>query len=181
YTKRTALAALGCVLVSAVGFGASLGLLSYLFVARGVLMARALILWLSPGGKGLEVITAKLGSAAGEIAQRAAAVAAVVAATTFSAMLVLFFLMMTVFFTLEQWPTLARHAENMLPLRPRYTRHLLEEFRQVGRTTLLGTVATGLAQGALAALGYFVTGVPEPAFFGAATAVASLIPAVGTV
>jgi predicted PurR-regulated permease PerM len=68
----------------------------------------------------------------------------------------------------------------MLPLRPRYTRDLLEEFRRVGRTTLLGTVATGLAQGGLAGLGYFVTGVPEPAFFGAATALASLIPAVGT-
>jgi predicted PurR-regulated permease PerM len=85
-----------------------------------------------------------------------------------------------VYFTLEQWPTIAKHAENMLPLRPRYTRDLLEEFRKVGRTTLLGTVATGLAQGALAGLGYFVTGVPEPAFFGAATALASLIPAVGT-
>jgi predicted PurR-regulated permease PerM len=198
YTKRTALAALGCVLVSALGFGATLGILSYLFVARGAGMAKALITWLSPGGAGLamvenitrrlgplhvepEEIMAKLNSAAGEIAQRAAAIAAVVASTTFSALLVLFFLMMTVFFTLEQWPTLARHAENMLPLRPRYTRDLLEEFRRVGRTTLLGTVATGLAQGALAAFGYFVTGVPEPAFFGAATALASLIPAVGTV
>jgi predicted PurR-regulated permease PerM len=197
HTKRSALAALGCVLVSALGFGASLGLLSYLFVARGAVMARGLIAWLS-GGKVQEIveqvarrlgplhlapeeILAKLNSAAGEIAQRAAAAAGVVASTTFSALLVLFFLMMTVFFTLEQWPTLARHAENMLPLRPRYTRDLLEEFRRVGRTTLLGTVATGLAQGALAALGYFVTGVPEPAFFGAATALASLIPAVGTV
>ena len=75
---------------------------------------------------------------------------------------------------------MARHAENMLPLRPRYTRDLLEEFRRVGRTTLLGTVATGLAQGALAGLGYFVTGVPEPAFFGAATALASLVPGIGT-
>jgi predicted PurR-regulated permease PerM len=39
---------------------------------------------------------------------------------------------------------------------------------------------TGLAQGLLAAVGYAIAGVPEPAFFGAATAVASLIPAVGT-
>src|SRR5262249_6936234 len=41
-------------------------------------------------------------------------------------------------------------------------------------------VVTGLAQGAFAAVGYWVTGVPEPAFFGAATAVASLVPGVGT-
>jgi predicted PurR-regulated permease PerM len=127
-----------------------------------------------------EELTAKLGNAAGEVAKRIAEIAAAVASATFSALLVLFFMMLTVFFTLEQWPTLAKHAENMLPLRPRYTRDLLEEFRRVGRTTLLGTVATGLAQGGLAGLGYLVTGVPEPAFFGAATALASLIPAVGT-
>ena len=32
----------------------------------------------------------------------------------------------------------------------------------------------------LAALGYWISGLPEPAFFGALTAVASLLPAVGT-
>ena len=68
----------------------------------------------------------------------------------------------------------------MLPLRPRYTRALLEEFQRAGRSTLLGTVVTGLAQGAFAAVGYWFTGVPEPAFFGAATAVMSLLPGVGT-
>ncbi len=170
YTKRTALAALGCVLVATLGFGATLGLLSYLFVARGAVMAKALIAWFSPGGRGLETVgtvarslgplrfepeelNAKLGNAATEVASRAATIAGAVASATASALLVLFFLMMTVYFTLEQWPALARNAENMLPLRPRYTRDLLEEFRRVGRTTLLGTVATGLAQGALAGLG----------------------------
>ena len=39
---------------------------------------------------------------------------------------------------------------------------------------------TGLAQGLFAAVGYRIAGVPEPAFFGAATAVASLLPGVGT-
>ncbi len=197
YTRRSSLAALGCVLVSAVGFGATLALLSYLFVARGVVMARSLIAWLSPGGNGLalvetfarnlgplrfepEQLSAKLGNAATEVASRAATIAGAVASATASMLLVLFFLMMTVHFTLENWHTLAKQAENVLPLRPRYTRDLLEEFRRVGRTTLLGTVATGLAQGALAGLGYFVCGVPEPAFFGAATALASLIPGVGT-
>jgi predicted PurR-regulated permease PerM len=197
YTRRSSLAALGCVLVSALGFGATLTLLSYLFVARGVVMARSLIAWLSPGGAGLalvehvagslgplrfepEQLTSKLGNAAAEVASRAATIAGAVASATASALLVLFFLMMTVHFTLENWHTLARQAESVLPLRPRYTRDLLDEFRLVGRTTLLGTVATGLAQGAFAGLGFLVTGVPEPAFFGAATALASLIPGVGT-
>ena len=45
---------------------------------------------------------------------------------------------------------------------------------------LLGTIFTGLAQGLLAGVGYWLTGVPQAAFFGALTAVASLVPAVGT-
>jgi len=42
------------------------------------------------------------------------------------------------------------------------------------------TEARDLAQGVLATIGYAIAGVPEPIFFGAATAVASLVPAVGT-
>jgi predicted PurR-regulated permease PerM len=197
FTKRSELAAIGCVIVSALGFGATLASISYLFVARGAVMVEELLTSLRPGGAArllVERIAGSLGplriepnqiaarvrDAAAEAASQAAAFATAVASATFSTLLVLFFVMMTVFFTLERWPEIARNVEAMLPLRPRYTRDLLEEFRSVGRTTLLGTVATGLAQGVLAMIGYFVTGVPEAAFFGAATAVASLVPAVGT-
>ena len=87
---------------------------------------------------------------------------------------------MTTYFVLRHWSTLALRAEDVFPLHPRHTRALLHQVRVVGRTTLLGTVFTGAAQGILAAIGYFATGVPEAAFLGAATAVASLVPAVGT-
>ena len=70
--------------------------------------------------------------------------------------------------------------EVTLPLEQRHTHALLDQFRKVGREVLLGTLVTGLLQGVLAALGYWVTGVPQPVFFGALTAVASLVPAVGT-
>lgn len=197
YTRRSSLAALGCVLVAWGGFGITLGGLSYLLVARGAVMGRALVASLGPGGTGRDLLgraadrlgplrfhpdelAARLRDAAAEVATRVAAIAAVLASATFTVLLISFFLLMTLFFTLERWDQIARQVENMLPIRPRYTRALLEEFRRVGRTTLLGTLITGLAQGALAALGYFLTGVPEAAFFGAVTAVASLLPAVGT-
>ena len=50
----------------------------------------------------------------------------------------------------------------------------------MGRITLSGTVVTGLVQGALAGLGFWMTGVPRPLFLGIAAAIASLVPAVGT-
>jgi predicted PurR-regulated permease PerM len=57
---------------------------------------------------------------------------------------------------------------------------LFIEFREVGRETLQGTVITGIAQGVLATIGFAIAGLSEAPFLGAATAVASLIPAVGT-
>ncbi len=194
---RPALTALGCVIVSTVGLLGSVGGLSSLFIARGKVLAESLIAQLAPGGalrasaQGFaarlgplqlkpDELTAKLHDAAADLASRAASIAAQVATTTFGVVLTLFFAMMTLSFILRRWRAIALQAEDILPLRPRYTRALLSEFKRVGRTTLLGTVLTGLAQGLFASVGYWITGVPEPAFFGAATAVASLLPGVGT-
>jgi predicted PurR-regulated permease PerM len=196
-TRRPALTALGCVIVSTVGLLVTLGGLSSLLIARGAVMASSLIDSLAPGGTlrllaerfaarlgPLEFkpdeLSAKLRDAAALIASEAATIAALIATTTFDILLSLFFAMMTLSFMLVRWKDLALRAENMLPIRPRYTRTLLEEFQRVGRATLLGTVVTGLAQGVFAAVGYWITGVPEAAFFGAVTAVASLVPGVGT-
>ena len=41
-------------------------------------------------------------------------------------------------------------------------------------------VVTGVAQGIFAGIGYAIFGVPEAAFFGAATVIASLLPGIGT-
>ena len=88
--------------------------------------------------------------------------------------------MLSLHYILRNWQAVARRAQETFPLRPDYTAALFAEFRRVGRTTLFGTIVTGLAQGVLATLGYWISGVREPVFFGAATAIASLIHAVGT-
>ena len=87
---------------------------------------------------------------------------------------------LSAYFVLGQWSDILVRSERVLPFERRHTRALLEQFRSVGREVLLGTVVTGIVQGLLAAAGYWATGVPEPAFFGALTALASLIPGVGT-
>jgi predicted PurR-regulated permease PerM len=194
---RHGLIALGCVVVSTIALIATVGGLTWLFIKRGTVMAQALIASLGPNGGlralgmriteapgpfhfQLDEITAKVRDAAAELASRATAAAITAATTTFDILLMLFFAMMTLSFILRQWKEITLRAEEMLPIRPRYTRAILDEFQRVGRTTLLGTVVTGLAQGAFAAVGYWITGLPEPAFFGAATAVLSLVPGVGT-
>ncbi len=190
-------ASLTCVLGAAFGLVAAFGGIGWLFVASGSGLARELIDALGPGGGanravavvgrltsrfGLspEEAAARLRGVAEGAAARAATFAEGIIAATTSSLLALFFAMLTMHFILRHWQRAAARAQEALPLHPDYTRELFEEFRRTGRTTLLGTVVTGLAQGALATIGYAISGMPKPLFFGAATAVASLIPAVGT-
>lgn len=171
--------------------------LMWLFVAKGVSLARELLAILGPGGTGDRLLewvgarTARIGITPDELTRRARALAEAAAARTASVaesllgalasgLLGAFFAMLTMHFMLRHWETVSIRAQETFPLRPDYTRALLVEFRRVGRTALMGTIVTGLAQGGLATIGYFIAGVPEPLFFGAATAVASLVPAVGT-
>lgn len=206
--QRPALAALLCTLgfgLAAVGALTGLGAL---LIQRGILLSASLLAALQPGGAlrllaergsrrllalhllpgqladtsqgvGAPVIE-RLRGLATELASRLAGLATTIAGVTASGILGFLFLLLTTWYVLQSWGALTRRMEVLLPLNPRHTRALLEEFRRVGRQVLLGTVGTGAAQGALAGLGYLVTQVPEPAFFGALTAVASLLPAVGT-
>jgi predicted PurR-regulated permease PerM len=190
-------AALSTVLLAAFGLIVAFGGLGWLLVAKGSTLARGLIASLDPNGTTNRVVDAvgrvtsragfgpdelqsRLRSLAEGAAARLAEIAEMVVAATAASLLSLFFAMLTMNFILRNWQTMALRAQEVVPLRPDYTRALVDEFRRVGRTTLLGTITTGLVQGVLATFGYWFTGVPEPLFFGAATAVASLLPAVGT-
>jgi predicted PurR-regulated permease PerM len=115
-----------------------------------------------------------------DAASRAAAIGAEIASASADGLLAVFMALLTMHFILRNWDTVSARLEASLPLRRDYSHALFEEFRRTGRTTLLGTLVTGTVQGLLATLGYALTGVPRPLFFGVATALASLIPAVGT-
>ena len=136
--------------------------------------------WLARFGFSPESLSERLNGALTEIASRSAAVAAALASVTANSLLGLFFALLTLHVVFLHWDRMVARLEVLSPLRREYTRLLLAEFRLVGRATLLGTVATGAAQGAFATLGFWVTGIPDPLFFGIATAIASLVPAVGT-
>jgi predicted PurR-regulated permease PerM len=65
------------------------------------------------------------------------------------------------------------------PLPRGQTQRLANVFAEVGRGILIGTGLTALLQGALAMVGYFVTGVPQAVILGLLTAASALIPSVG--
>jgi predicted PurR-regulated permease PerM len=189
-------AALTLVLATIVTLAGTIGGLAWLLVSKATALTQDWIASLGPGGPGGAVVsavgglTARLGVPAAELSARAralaestaagaATVAEVLVAATASSVLALLFAMLSMHFILRNWQSIALGAQETFPLRPDYTAGLLAEFRSVGRSTLLGTIGTGLAQGVLATFGFWISGVPEPLFFGAAAAVASLVPGIG--
>lgn len=58
--------------------------------------------------------------------------------------------------------------------------YYVTEIRSITTAVTIGTILTCLAQGAIAGLGYFVAGVPAPALCAALTALAAIVPVVGT-
>ena len=54
------------------------------------------------------------------------------------------------------------------------------EFREVGRSAFIGSIATAVVQAVLATIGYVIAGVSEPISWGIMTGIASFIPLVGT-
>lgn len=197
HTRRPVIASLTVVFVSALVMVGAVSIFVSLFVTRAVGLANTVREELRPGGAltawvdtvtgwlarfgvSPENITERLRVGAGEIASRSAGLAGSLASGTFIALLGLVFALLAMHAVLRHWPRMVSALVVVSPLRHEYTRLLLEEFRRVGRMTLLGTVLTGLAQGTLATLGFWITGVPQAIFFGAATAIASLVPAVGT-
>ena len=182
---RPALAAVVCTAGTAILFFVAMACLGYLLVSRGVIMAGAAQVAFAPGGGGWELvqeiahrvgieqvspegITAQIVAAAGAIATSVAEIGARIASASFRILLAGIFAVMATHFVLLHWRATTARIEALLPLEPRHTRALLGEFQRAGRSVLLGTIFT------------WVTGVPQAAFFGALTAVASLLPAVGT-
>jgi predicted PurR-regulated permease PerM len=189
-------AALTVVVATILTLAGSIGGLAWLLVSKATALTQDWISSLGPGGPGGVVvgavggITSRLGVPAAELTTRAralaestaagaATIAEVLVAATASSALALLFAMLSMHYILRNWQKVALGAQETFPLRPDYTAGLLAEFRTVGRSTLLGTIGTGLAQGVLATFGFWISGVPEPLFFGAAAAVASLVPGIG--
>ena len=59
-------------------------------------------------------------------------------------------------------------------------RYYFSEIRSTTTAVTVGTILTCLVQGATAGLGYFIAGAPAPILCGALTALAALVPVVGT-
>lgn len=149
-------------------------------VAAGTLPSSA---WLTHmlGLLGLqrETIVARLQQELGRIANVVAHAAGLVVQISAGALLTLVVALWTMYFVLVEGATIAGHLERLLPLDPRYTRALIDEFRIVGRGAFVGTLAGAIIQGTMVAVGFAMFGVPQPITLAVLAAVSSFIPVIG--
>jgi predicted PurR-regulated permease PerM len=127
-------------------------------------------------GELLQRIQAELGRATGY----ATAAAGLVLAATTSALIGLLIGCITMYYALVEWASISSRLERVMPLDPRHTRALMAEFREVGRSALLGLLATAAVQAVLAMAAYAVFGLPRAFAWGILTGIASFIPVLAT-
>ncbi len=194
---KPTLVALATTLIVTAFVAGTFAVLLSLLVVQGVSVLSASPQWFGPnGGATLLVqelarpfavfrlqpseVVERLRGALGGIATALAGWAAQIVGVVFDGLLAFFFMALTMYYVLRYWPELSRRAEYLLPINPHHTRRLMREIRRIGRTVVIGNFGTAVVQGTIAGVGYAIAGLPQPAFLGAITAVASLVPVFGT-
>lgn len=91
----------------------------------------------------------------------------------------LFFMLITMYYFLKDGERFVDRLMYITPLSNKYDRELFEKFREVSKSTILGSLVTSIIQGILGSIAFLVVGLPA-FFLGVATGIASFIPVVGT-
>jgi predicted PurR-regulated permease PerM len=92
----------------------------------------------------------------------------------------LFLLAVTLYYFYLNGPRWRDELIRLLPLPPNDVRTFIARFHQVSLAVLVGNVGTAVVQGIVGTIGYVIVGAPAPFVFGVITALAALLPMVGT-
>jgi predicted PurR-regulated permease PerM len=84
------------------------------------------------------------------------------------------------YFLLVSAPAIWSTMAPFIPFSTANAEALRKRFKDVTTSTLIGTGLNAVAQGTLVALGFWVTGLPNAAFWGVVTTIASILPVVGS-
>lgn len=96
------------------------------------------------------------------------------------ALLNLLLALVGLYFLLLSADTLWARVRPLIPFSAAGAEALRVRFATVTEATILGIVATGLAQGTTVGLGFWAVGLPNPVVWGTATALASVLPVLGS-
>jgi predicted PurR-regulated permease PerM len=101
-------------------------------------------------------------------------------ASVLGAMVGLVLMLFLLFFFLRDGEELVRRAMRLVPMEEKRKTALLDHLSSVTRALVLGTLLTAVVQGGLLGTGFAIVGLPSPVVFGVLSALASVVPFVGT-
>ena len=133
---------------------------------------------------GSEAYIASLSGNIGTYAQHAAGWLAASLGTVFSGIsgfIASFFIfILALYYLLKRGKALIESGVAISPLGERDTRMLIRKTMQATNALVRGTLGTALIQGVMASIGFLIFGVPNAVLWGMVTALAALIPGIGT-
>ena len=137
-----------------------------------------------PGYRFIQPYRAQIFTKAGEVVGSAGAfIFSTLSATTVATAVFVFhfvILLYTMFFFLIGGPALLRNVMGYLPVDDADKQHMLDQFVSVTRATLKGTILTGIAQGVVGGLAFWVVGIDGAIFWGTVMTALSIIPGIGS-
>lgn len=92
----------------------------------------------------------------------------------------IFLLLVGIYYVIKDGGRFADYLIKLAPIEPEYEETLFKKVHASVISVVRGSLMLAVIQGVVAGLGFFALGVPNSALWGAATAVASLVPIVGT-
>ncbi|MCD4666629.1 AI-2E family transporter [archaeon] len=91
--------------------------------------------------------------------------------------LITFYLMFYLFRDGEQF---LKSFKKNLPLKKKHKDKLFNEFKTVSNAVAYGLILTGVIEGIIGGIGFWIFGIPNPIFWGLIMAILTILPAVGT-
>lgn len=158
-------------------YGAALDFAQYVTSTTDV---RALLRGLASGQQAKTTNVGSIMSLVQSYGGRAWTVIGSVTGATAAFVLGLFVFLYATFVFLVHGAEIGAWIEDHAPIPGAATRRLGSAFEETGRGLLISTGLTALTQGAIATIAYLILGVPRAIVLGLFTALAALIPSVGT-
>lgn len=92
----------------------------------------------------------------------------------------IFVIFIALYYLFKDGDKLKKSAIELSPLKDIYDEKIFHKLEIAINSVVRGSIAVGLVQGALTAIGFTIFGVPSPVLWGSVAAIAALIPGFGT-
>jgi predicted PurR-regulated permease PerM len=84
------------------------------------------------------------------------------------------------YFILKEWKNILKRIVDLLPMKESTVERIIQEFGSIAHTVIYAQLFVAFVQGTVAAIGFYLFGIPFPIVLGVLVAFCSLLPAIGT-